>query len=172
MSWTTRVALVVALLGALVFAGVASASTGTAKGIELPQGDGIYTLQGTWTDSTTGTHGTYRGTLNNLGDYTTCLPQPFGCTPSTPPELQHCNVVFGGITFSAPGESFAFAIAAHPPNSFLFVSSVCLDPNDPAVHNVSLILLNPVTFASGSLTGTSTEAGASGVFLDQFNFSF
>src|SRR5438034_1513165 len=64
MSWTRRVALVLALLGALVFAGVASANiSGTAKGIELPQGDGIYTLQGTWTDSVTGTHGTYTGTL-------------------------------------------------------------------------------------------------------------
>ena len=48
MSWTRLITLVVALLGALVFAGVASASiAGTGKGIELPQGDGIYTLQGT-----------------------------------------------------------------------------------------------------------------------------
>jgi hypothetical protein len=90
MSWTTRVALVGALLWALVFAGVASASTaGPGKGIELPQGDGIYTLQGTWTNSATGTHGAYTGTLNNSGDYRICVT-PLPCS-LTPPELQHCN---------------------------------------------------------------------------------
>src|SRR4051812_28293359 len=115
MSWTTRVALLVAFLGALVFAGVASASitiAGTGKGIERPQGDGIYTLQGTWTDSVTGTNGTYTGTLNNQGDYTTCLPIFAGCTPNTPPGLQHCNVVHGEIIFRAHGESVTFFISS------------------------------------------------------------
>src|SRR5205823_10209569 len=59
MSWTRLITLVVALLGALVFAGVASASitiSGTGKGIERPQGDGLYALEGTWTDSASGTN--------------------------------------------------------------------------------------------------------------------
>jgi hypothetical protein len=128
MSWITRVALVVALLGALVFAGVASASTGTAKGIELPQGAAF-------------------------------------------PQAQHCNIVTGEITFSAPGESFPVFIVVRLPSSMFPVSSVCLDPNDLSVHTVFLNLLNFEALAIGSISGTSTEAGASGVFLDQFNFS-
>jgi hypothetical protein len=168
MSWTRLVTLVVALLGALVFTSAASAITiaGTGKGIELPQGDGIYTLQGTWTDSTTGTHGTYTGTLNNSGDYTTCV-LPVNCAAF--PSAQHCNIVNGEITFSAQGESFPVFIVVRLFSMFP-VSAVCLDPNDPSVHTVFLLLSNPGTLAIGSLSGTSTEAGASGVLLDQFDF--
>jgi hypothetical protein len=183
MSWTRRVALVVALLGALVFAGVASASitiAGTGKGIELPQGDGIYTLQGTWTDSASGTNGTYTGTLNNSGDYTTCIVV-VGCTAF--PELQLCNVVSGTMTFRAPGESFTLAVIAIGPFSLQFASFICLDPNDSSVHSVHFGFVNfgpppftegfpgTIDFALGSLSGTSAAAGASGLFLDRFDFS-
>ena len=182
MSWTRRVALVLALLGALVFAGVASANiSGTAKGIELPQGDGIYTLQGTWTDSASGTNGTYTGTLNNSGDYTTCVV-PFPCALA-PPELQHCNGVNGTMTFRAPGESFTLAWGPIEFFSMQYVSFICLDPNDSSVHNVQFAFENfgpapftegfpeTINFALGSLSGTSAEAGASGLFLDRFDFS-
>jgi hypothetical protein len=168
MSCVKRVAVAVALVAALVFAGVASAVTGTAKGIELPQGDGIYALQGTWTDSVSGINGTYTGTLVNRGDYTTCLPIYAGCQPYTPPELRHCNTVHGEITFKAQGESVTFFISSL---SFMsFPPSVCLDPNDPSAHNVNLALVEfePV-FTLGHMRGTSVEAGQSGAFLDTFS---
>ena len=185
MSWTTRFALLVALLGALVFAGVASASittiSGTGKGIERPQGDGIYTLQGTWTDSATGTNGTYAGTLNNSGDYTTCLLF-VGCTPSTPPQFRLCNVVSGTITFRAPGKSFTVRFIPTSLFTLEYASFICLDPNDPSVHKVQFVLFNigpppftegfgTVDVAFGLLRGTSAEAGASGLFRDAFDFA-
>jgi hypothetical protein len=168
MSWTRLIAFVVALLGALVFTGAASAITGTAKGIELPQGDGTYTLQGTWTDSVTGTNGTYTGTLNNQGDYTTCLPIFAGCTPNTPPAFQHCNLVHGEITFRAQGNSFTFFISSLSQMSF--PPSICLDPNDPSAHIVDLPLVafEPLP-TRGHMSGISVEAGQSGVFLDTFS---
>jgi hypothetical protein len=171
MSWATRAVFVLALFAALVFTGVASADiSGTAKGIELPQGDGIYTLQGTWTDSDTGTNGTYTGTLHNSGDYTTCVPPAFGCQPWTPPEFQHCNVPSGTITFRARGaESVVINIVPMFPISFLNSSFICLDLNDPSLHHVEWLLQSFTAPVLGFISGTSTEAGTSGVFLDEFS---
>jgi hypothetical protein len=185
MSCSSRVALVAALLAALVCAGVASADiitiSGTGKGVEVPKDDGVYALRGTWSDSATGAHGTYAGTLDNVGDYTTCIPQIFGCTPFTPPELQHCNVVRGEITFSLPGKSFSLPILPIFSQIGIF-SYICLDPNDPSLHNLHFefyrvgppaftVGYGDIVFGRGTLTGTSAPAGASGVFLDRFGFS-
>ena len=63
------------------------------------------------------------------------------------------------------------------------VSFICLDPNDPSVHNVQFAFENfgpppftegfpeTIDLALGGVSGASAEAGTSGLFLDRFDFS-
>ena len=106
-----------------------------------------------------------------------------GCATPPPPAIQHCNVVSGTMTFRAPGKSFTLVWAPIEQFSMRYVSFICLDPNDPSVHHVQFAFENfgpppftegfpgTINFAQGSLSGTSAEAGASGLFLDRFDFS-
>ena len=76
-----------------------------------------------------------------------------------------------GATGKINDSHITVAIIIHAPTSMMHVTTICLDPNDPSVHNLNLVLEGHEPPSIGEIVGTSTQAGKSGLFLDEFSFS-
>jgi hypothetical protein len=183
------VLLFIALLGSVFLGEARSAATtapapgsasttvqGTAQGVTISNGDGTYRLTGTFEDAGTGAHGTYQGTLVNIGDYTTCNGNHgIGCIldPATGQIIGNCNVVAGQVTFREQGQSWVTPISSTF-RTGSHVASVCARLGDPAVHDLYLDLagstFNPEVDTFGFIGGVSTPLGA--IYRDAWTFRF
>jgi len=168
--------------------GAASAQTinGTATGKTIPLGDGTFRIVGTLRDaSTRGVVGTYVGTYVEVTTgYTTCRdPRGVYCYPKCDGtnypfcnegyNIFSCNYISGSVTVRLRGESSTFRIGGDYISMGYRVSVVCLDQNDPEIHEVELFLTDfdyDIEPATGFLGGTSTP-GKGGVYEDAFSFA-
>jgi hypothetical protein len=175
-----------ALIAAVAASGASAEASlgGSAAGVTIPAGGGVYRIVGTFAGlGSSAVGGRYQGTLYNSGDYMSCLGGSIlGCLydPTTGTFYGNCNLVSGSLTLYTPEGSVTLLIGADP--STFFRSSICQRPGDPGTHDVFLRLFNasPPSFSTGfgdvadaigTFDGVSRPLGSSSVYGDTLQLS-